>query len=138
MKLPRLSDLFKVYHGLVKEQVGKKGRSKSGRISQQTKIRITFQVFMVFTRNPGGLMVRSLDCHAVDPGSIPSVSHFLFLKKIRLCLQILPKLLLKSSADFQILRRRTLGTFENLRGPFRTFSELCWDSQPLMKVYKSV
>ena len=25
---------------------------------------------MVSIRNPGGLMVRSLDCHAVDPGSI--------------------------------------------------------------------
>ena len=31
---------------------------------------MTFQVVMVSIRNPSGLMVRSLDCHAVDLGSI--------------------------------------------------------------------
>ena len=53
-------------------------------------------------------LVSTLASHARGPGFKPRASQILFLKKIRLCLQILPKLLLKSSADFQILRRRTL------------------------------
>ena len=41
----------KVYHGLFQKEVGEKGKSQSGRISKQTKIRITSQVFMIFLRS---------------------------------------------------------------------------------------
>ena len=63
---------------------------------------------MISIRSGSSWMVSTLASHARGPGFKPRASQILFLKKTRLCLQILPKLLLKSSADFQILRRRTL------------------------------
>ena len=63
---------------------------------------------MISLRSGSSWVVSTLASHARDPGFKPRASQILFLKKIRLCLQIRPKLLLKSSADFQILRRRTL------------------------------
>ena len=41
-------------------------------------------------------------------GFKPQASQILFLKKIRLCLQILPKFLLKSSADFHFMANTLL------------------------------
>ena len=63
---------------------------------------------MISLRSGSSWMVSTLASHARGPGFKPRTSQILFLKKTRLCLQILPKLLLKSSADSQILWRRTL------------------------------
>ena len=63
---------------------------------------------MISLRSGSSWMVSTLASHARGPGFKPRASQILFLKKTRLCWQILPKWLLKSSADSQILRRRTL------------------------------
>ena len=102
-----------------------KGKEQKWKNFKTTKIRMTFQVCIIsIWWNPGGLMVRSLDCHAVDPGSIPLSATFFSWKKIRFCWQIPPKLLLNSSADSHIIRRRTLISLLKLSSYHITLEEI--------------